>query len=124
MSGTVFFIWIFSSTKVSAVSFAIDTFIVGEKVEVTIGGMKEDRFYEACVIKEIVPNGYLVACGTAEYYVRPDWVRRPKAQPARPPKQDPGGLGPRIRVLAAPCRARVDGIDDSTPLRRGRLCIG
>ena len=40
------------------------------------------------------------------------------------PKQDPGGLGPRIRVLAAPCRARVDDIDDSAPLRRGRLCIG
>jgi len=94
VSGTVFFIWIFSSTKVSAASFAIDTFIVGEKVEVTIGGMKEDRFYEACVIKEIVPNGYLVACGTAEYYVRPDWVRRPKAQPARPLKQDPGDIAP------------------------------
>ncbi len=41
-----------------------------------------------------------------------------------PPKQDPGGLGPRIRVLPPQCRARVLGIDDSTPLRRGRLCIG
>ena len=40
-----------------------------------------------------------------------------------PPKQDPGGLGPRIRVLPPPCRGRVLGIDDPIPLRRGRLCV-
>jgi hypothetical protein len=76
------FIFVFETNNQSFAESAND-FKVGDRVEVSVTGLEGDRYYEPCVITEIVHNGYRVKCNGWEYVVQKGWVRRPKgnAQP-------------------------------------------
>ena len=55
-----------------------DEFKVGDQVEVSVSGLEDDRYYEPCVLTEILNNGYRVKCSGIEYVVQRGWVRHPK----------------------------------------------
>jgi hypothetical protein len=61
-------------------SRSIDDFKIGDKVEVSTGGLEGDQYYEPCVILEVLNTGYRVKCvyGNTEYVVQKRWVRPAK----------------------------------------------
>ena len=64
-----------------------DDFKVGDKVEATVSGLVGvENSYEACVVTEVLGNGYRLKCSGTEYVVQKGWVRRPQnAAPADKP---------------------------------------
>ncbi len=70
-------------------SASVDDFKVGDKVEVSTGGLVGDLNYEPCVITEVRTNGYMVQCvyGNRIYFVQKAWVRgAKKAEPVKEPE--------------------------------------
>ncbi len=77
-------------------SNSVDDFKVGDKVEVSTGGMEGDQYYQPCVITEVRNNGYMVQCvyGNTIYFVQKGWVRPAKKaetvkEPERAKEPDP-----------------------------------
>jgi hypothetical protein len=65
-------------------------FNVGDRVKASVGGLKDDKFFQPCtVISALKNDAYGLRCDpwngqpAMEYSVRPDWIRAwPKATPA------------------------------------------
>lgn len=61
-------------------------FAAGTSVEVSVTGLPEDRYWQACVItsNQLASGGYGVRCGLGDYFVKAAWVRAPKAAAPAP----------------------------------------
>ena len=83
------FVYVSAENHDSAIR-RLDDFKVGDKVEVSTGGLEGDQYYEPCVITEVLNTGYRVKCvyGNTEYVVQKRWVRpAKKAQIAKEPER-------------------------------------
>jgi hypothetical protein len=58
-----------------SVSAKNDDFKVGDRVEVSVSGLVGDRYYEPCVVTQVLSNGYWVKCSGTDYVVQKAWVR-------------------------------------------------
>jgi hypothetical protein len=97
LCSVVTLILLFPAARASAKSQGYDAFKVGDRVEVSLSGLVEDKYYEACVVKEVLETGYIVTCentSKTEFFVKPEWVRRPKAAAQAPAPPAPERVTP------------------------------